>query len=89
MWNTVLRLQEIEEIANCVKPTVPFNRVVTWGSKAWKLVKMDPLKDVPLESLCQKNPLLNQFFWIENVAHDKIATFCEVVDGMYIVLIQF
>ena len=37
MWNTVLTSQEIWDIANCVKSTIPFNRVVTWGSNAWKL----------------------------------------------------
>ena len=37
MWNTVLTPQEIWDIGNCVKSTIPFNRVVTWGSNAWKL----------------------------------------------------
>ena len=82
MWNTLLTPQEIWDIANCVKATIPFNRVVTWVSKAWKLVKMDPLIDVPLESLCQKNLLLNKFFWTENIGHDTLSYFCEVVDGI-------
>ena len=37
MWTTVLTPQEIREIANCVKSTISLNRIVTWGSNAWKL----------------------------------------------------
>ena len=43
---------------------------------------MKPMQDIPLQSLCQGNPLVNKFFWPENIAYENFKHFCEIVNGM-------
>ena len=42
---------------------------------------MKPMQDIPLQSLCQGNPLVNKFFWPENIAYENFKYFCEIVNG--------
>ena len=46
------------------------------------LVKMKAMEDIPLENFCQANPLVNKFFWPENIAYENFKHFCEIVNGM-------
>ena len=43
---------------------------------------MKPMQDIPLQSFCQGNPLVNKFFWPENIAYENFKHFCEIVNGM-------
>ena len=40
------------------------------------------MEDIPLENFCQANPLVNKFFWPENIAYENFKHFCEIVNGM-------
>ena len=43
---------------------------------------MKAMEDIPLENFCQANPLVDKFFWPENVAYENFKHVCEIVNGM-------
>ena len=84
IWNTILTSQEISEIAFCLKSSVkPQKRVVTWSTEAWTSIKMEPLKEIPLEDICKENPLVDQFIWPDKLNFVTLSYYCEIVGGNF------
>ena len=82
LWNTILTSEDILEIASCVKSSVkPQNRVVTWSMEEWTSIKMEPLKEIPLEDICKENPLVDQFIWPDKLNFVTLSYYCEIVEG--------
>ena len=60
LWNTTLSASDIQKLAACeVSSLRPQNRVITWKSNTWRATRRITIKDVPLETLCEKNLVIN------------------------------
>ena len=94
IWNTVLSHVEIKSLALCNITTLrPQNRVVTWESETqpifsdskvtddWIANKVT-FKDIPLESLCQKNIISNQFIWPRSIDYFQLNDYCHTMGAL-------
>ena len=81
LWNTVLALSEIKKLANCKIPSLqPQNRVITWGSDSWIAVKAN-FTHTPIEKLCVKNQIVDQFIWPRSIDFDTFYSYCGTIGG--------
>ena len=81
LWNTVLTLSEIKKLANCEIPSLqPQNRVITWGSDSWIAVKAN-FTHTPIEKLCVKNQIVDQFIWPRGIDFDTFYSYCGTIGG--------
>ena len=84
LWNTILTASEIGDLATCkIASLRPQNRVITWKSNAWQATKETDFKDIPIEKLCQKNLVLDQFIWPIAIDFDSFNNICRTIDGMF------
>ena len=82
MWDTVLTLEEIYDLAKCNKATTKAeNRIVTWGSDLWTWHETNPNVDSPFEEFCIENYILDTEIWASKLSFDKLSYYCEIVGG--------
>ena len=101
IWNIVLTVVEIKKIANCITSTLrPQNRVVTWEHEtilqsysqskigdAWFVNKANILS-IPLENLCQKNIISNQFIWPRISTYVEFTNYCNTMNAIPPIIYQ-
>ena len=84
IWDVVLPASDIQKLAGCEIPSVrPQNRIITWASSAWDN-KQTNFKDIPIEKLCQKNLIKDQFIWPRPIDVNTFNSYCNTVDGLYL-----
>lgn len=82
LWNTTLSASDIQKLAACeVSSLRPQNRVITWKSNTGRATRRITIKDVPLETLCEKNLVINQFIWPRAIDFNKFNSLCMTIDG--------
>ena len=82
MWDTVLPLEEINDLAKCINATTKAeNRIVTWGSDVWTWHETNPNVDSPFEEFCLENYIIDAVIWPSKLSFDKISYYCEIVGG--------
>ena len=90
LWNTTLTALEIQKLATCeVSSLRPQNRVITWKSSAWKAIGKTHIKNVPLEELCEKNLIIDQFIWPREIDFTTFNSLCKTMNGMLSSLFSF
>ena len=90
LWNTTLTALEIQKLATCeVSSLRPQNRVITWKSSAWKAIGETNIKNVPLEGLCEKNLIIDQFIWPREIAFNTFNSLCMTMNGVLSFAILF
>ena len=90
LWNTTLTALEIQKLATCeVSSLRPQNRVITWKSSAWKATGETNIKNVPLEGLCEKNLIIDQFIWPREIAFNAFNSLCMTMNGVLSFAILF
>ena len=83
IWNTILSLEEIQNLANCVVSTTKSqNRVLTWNADDWKPNGQATFENIPLKDLCQKNIILNQLIWPRAIDFETFSTYCNSLDAI-------
>ena len=82
LWNTILSVKEIQNLANCVISTTrPQSRVITWNIKDWIPTQVK-FVNIPLKELCQINTVSNQLIWARAIDFDTLTNYCNKVDGI-------
>ena len=90
LWNTTLTALEIQKLGTCeVSSLRPQNRVITWKSSAWKATGETNIKNVPLEGLCEKNLIIDQFIWPREIAFNTFNSLCMTMNGVLSFAILF
>ena len=88
LWNTTLTASEIQKLATCeVSSLRPQNRVIIWKSSAWKATGETNIKNVPLEELCEKNLIIDQFIWPRPIDFTTFNSLCKTMNGMLLLLL--
>ena len=90
LWNTTLTALEIQKLATCEVSSLRLqNRVITWKSSAWKATGKTNIKNVPLEGLCEKNLIIDQFIWPREIAFNTFNSLCMTMNGVLSFAISF
>ena len=90
LWNTTLTASEIQKLAPCeVSSLRPQNKLIAWKSSAWKAIGETNIRNVPLEGLCEKNLIIDQFIWPREIAFNTFNSLCMTMNGVLSFAILF